>query len=232
MSAMLEAPVAWKRREVIGLATLYLGDCREIAPSLPRPAAVISDPPYGIAHSSNHGASWNGRQIANDHDTTARDEMAALFAAVPSVWFGTWKTPPVVGARGAVVWDKGPASGMGDLSFPWKPSWELAFVCGPGWEGARGEGVLRGPVMVTWESAGRCHPHQKPEWLCAHFIKRLAAPGLVLDPFMGSGSTGVAAVQMRHPFVGIEIEPRYFDTACRRIEEAQRQGDMFRDAVA
>ena len=55
--------------------------------------------------------------------------------------------------------------------------------------------------------------------------------GVILDPYMGSGTTGVAAVQMRHPFVGIEIEPRYFDVACRRIEEAQRQGDMFRDAV-
>jgi DNA modification methylase len=54
---------------------------------------------------------------------------------------------------------------------------------------------------------------------------------VILDPYMGSGSTGVAAMQMRHPFIGIEIEPRYFDIACRRIEEAQRQGDMFRDAV-
>jgi len=56
--------------------------------------------------------------------------------------------------------------------------------------------------------------------------------GVILDPYMGSGSTGVAAVQMRYPFIGIEIEERYFDIACRRIEEAQRQGDMFRDAVA
>jgi DNA modification methylase len=56
--------------------------------------------------------------------------------------------------------------------------------------------------------------------------------GTILDPYMGSGSTGVAAMQMRHPFIGIEIEPRYFDIACRQIEEAQRQGDMFRDAVA
>ncbi len=56
--------------------------------------------------------------------------------------------------------------------------------------------------------------------------------GVILDPYMGSGPTGLAAISMKHPFTGIEIEPRYFDVACRRIEEAQRQGDMFRDAVA
>jgi site-specific DNA-methyltransferase (adenine-specific) len=64
-------------------------------------------------------------------------------------------------------------------------------------------------------------------------VARFAQPGeTVVDLFMGSGSTGVAAVQMRHPFIGIEIEERYFDIACRRIEEAQRQGDLLRDVLA
>lgn len=64
-------------------------------------------------------------------------------------------------------------------------------------------------------------------------IDKLRVPpgGTILDPYMGSGSTGVAAAEMRHPFIGIEIEPRYFDIACRRIEQAQRQGDMFRDTA-
>jgi DNA modification methylase len=65
-------------------------------------------------------------------------------------------------------------------------------------------------------------------------IEKLKVPpgGVILDPYMGSGTTGVAAVEMRHPFIGIEIDPTYFATACRRIEQAQRQGDIFRDAVA
>jgi DNA modification methylase len=81
---------------------------------------------------------------------------------------------------------------------------------------------------------GAEHPTQKPVALMRWCIEQAKVPpgGVILDPYMGSGSTGVAAVQMRHPFIGIEIEPRYFDIACRRIEEAQRQGDMFRDAVA
>lgn len=206
--------------------TVWLGDAREIAPTLTGIDAVISDPPYGISHSSNHGASWAGTQIASDQDTSARDTIAATFAGLPAAYFGTWKTPPVQGARGCIVWDKGPAFGMGDLSFPWKPSFELAYICGEGWEGHRDNGVLRGPVVVSWEkhpnvedSMRRMHPHQKPVWLCAHFIEKLPNARTILDPFLGSGSTGVAAVQLGRRFVGIEIDPKHFATACRRISD-------------
>ena len=78
------------------------------------------------------------------------------------------------------------------------------------------------------------HPTQKPVELMRWCIHQAKVPsgGVILDPYMGSGATGLAAISMKHPFIGIEIESRYFDIACRRIEEAQRQGDMFRDAVA
>jgi DNA modification methylase len=220
------------RVEQIGRATLYLGDCRDILPTLGKVDAVVTDPPYGVKHSSNYGASWMGTQIANDHDTSARDFVAKWCGELPAVFFGTWKTPPVETARTCVVWSKGPAFGMGDLSLPWKPSFELAYVCGNGWSGRRGEGVLTGPVVVSWESAGRCHPHQKPEWLMAHFIERLPDAATIFDPFMGSGTTGCAAVQMGRDFIGCEIDPAHFSTACRRIEQAQRQGDMFIQGAA
>ncbi|MET3710395.1 DNA modification methylase [Sphingomonas trueperi] len=218
------------RVEKIGRATLYLGDCRDILPTLQKVDAVVTDPPYGISHSSNYGASWAGTQIACDQDTSVRDAVAEWAKDLPRVFFGTWKTPPVQNARACVVWSKGPAFGMGDLSLPWKPSFELAYICGDGWTGRRGEGVLTGPVVVSWESAGRCHPHQKPDWLMAHFIERLPEAKTVLDPFMGSGTTGVAAVRMGRDFIGIEREPKYFDIACKRIEDAQRQGDLFQAA--
>jgi hypothetical protein len=81
---------------------------------------------------------------------------------------------------------------------------------------------------------GKEHPTQKPIALMRWCVQQAKVPpgGVILDPYMGSGSTGVAAVQLRHPFIGIEIEERYFDIACRRIADAQRQGDLFRDAVA
>jgi DNA modification methylase len=222
------------RTETIGDCTLYLGDCREILPTLGPVDAVVTDPPYGISHSTQKGchtvkggASWAQSKIANDHDTSARDAVAEWAKSRPAVFFGTWKTPPTTSARACVVWDKGPAFGMGDLSLPWKPSFELAYVCGEGWAGPRGEGVLRGSVVVSWESKGRVHPHQKPVWLAEHFIERSGGALTVLDPFMGSGTTGVACVRLGRKFIGIEIDPTYFNVACLRIAAAYAQPDMF-----
>lgn len=122
---------------------------------------------------------------------------------------------------------------MGDLSFPWKPSFELIYVTGDGWSGRRVPGVLRGPVQVSWENHpnvppddARVHPHQKPDWLPAHFIERLPHAQNIVDPFMGSGTTGVAALRLGRRFIGIEIDEGYFRTACRRIEAAARQPDL------
>lgn len=215
---------------IIGNATLYLGDCRDILPALPRVDAVVTDPPYGIAHSSNYGASWQGTQIAGDADTALRDEVLEGFENVAA--FGTWKTPPIAQTKGCLVWDKGPAFGMGDLAFPWKGSWELIYIRGRIWSGSRDEGVLRGHIQVSWESRGRRHPHQKPVSLVAHLISKLPDACAILDPFMGSGTTGVAAVQMQRRFIGIERESKYFDIACKRIEDAQRQGSLFGNEAA
>jgi DNA modification methylase len=216
------------RTEIIGDATLILGDCREILPDMDCVIdAVVTDPPYGIAHSSSYGASWQNTQIAGDSDTSDRDAVLSGFENVVS--FGSWKTPPIANTKGAVVWDKGPAFGMGDLAFPWKGSWELAYIRGGIWRGSRDEGVLRGPVVVSWESAGRVHPHEKPVWLCAHFIEKTPKASTILDPFMGSGTTGVAAIKLGRKFIGIEIEPKYFDIACRRIEEAWKQPRLFEE---
>lgn len=218
------------RTETIGNATLYLGDCRDILPTLGKVDAVLTDPPYGINHSTNHGASWQRTRIAGDADTSLRDEVLSGFDAVAA--FGTWKTPPISDTRGCLVFDKGPAFGMGDLSFPWKPSFELIYVRGPGWTGSRDEGVLRGHIQVSWENERgdrelRTHPHQKPVSLVCYLLQRRRSADTILDPFMGSGTTGVACAKLGRRFIGIEIDRAYFDIACRRIEAAQRQADLF-----
>jgi DNA modification methylase len=213
--------------------TLYLGDCREILPTLGKVDAVVTDPPYGIAFESNHvarttTAAWMRQQIASDANLDARD---AVLSWHEGDWlcFGSDKRDAPADTRGTLVWDKGPASGMGDLSFPWKGSFELIFVGGKGWCGSRDEGVIKGHWIVTRASMGRTHPNEKPESLMKYLLQK--SPGeTILDPFMGSGTTGVAAVKLGRKFIGIEIEPKYFDIACLRIADALARPDLFIEA--
>lgn len=204
---------------------LRLGDCLEILPTLADNSvdAVITDPPYGINHSSNHGATWQGISINGDEDTKLRDFIIAKYSNKPMAIFGNWKNLRPNGAKGVLIWDKGAASGMGDLSFPWKMSWEEIYIYGNNWRGYRDEGVLRSHLVITWESLGRKHPHEKPVSLIKHIIDKLPKDITILDPFMGSGTTGVACVQTGRNFIGIEIEPKYFEIAEKRIKEAQLQ---------
>ena len=230
-SSALLGSVSFPWRSACGRVTLYHADCRDVLPTLAGVDAVITDPPYGISHITNYGASWAGKQIACDQDTEARDWVASWAGELPAVFFGTWKTPPVANTRACIIWNKGPAFGMGDLSLPWKPSFEMAYICGKGWSGTRGEGVLSGPVVVSWESAGRLHPHQKPEWLMAHFIERCPEAITILDPFMGSGTTAIACIRTGRRFIGVEKDATHFATARARIEAELAQGDLFLDSA-
>jgi DNA modification methylase len=138
-----------------------------------------------------------------------------------------------------LTWDKGPALGMGALDLPWKPSYEElyelpppnepdsyeVYVLGKGYEGRRDGAVIYCPPVQSMAKNGREHPNEKPVTLLTKLLAKSPA-GMVCDPFMGSGSTGVACAVVGRPFVGVEIEPAYFDIACRRIEDAQRQGRL------
>ena len=109
---------------VIGDATLYLGDCLEILPTLPKVDAVITDPPYGIAYSSGMGGKFKGAMILADDSLSARDGVLSMLADVPAIVFGSWKMLKPKGTRQTLVWDKGDHVGMGDLSLPWRPNTE------------------------------------------------------------------------------------------------------------
>jgi hypothetical protein len=188
---------------------------------LPRGAA------YGIAHSSNHGASWTGNEIENDGDTSLRDWIIAHLAPRPMFVFGTWKVAKPIGVRQTLVWDKGPASGMGDLSFPWKNSFEEIYVLGDGFSGRRDEAVLRGHNIITWESKGRRHQHEKPVTLMCALINKHPSP-LILDPTCGVGPALEAAKLCGRRAIGIEINEDYCQIAADRL----RQGVLFAGGAA
>ena len=137
----------------------------------------------------------------------------------PAIIFGSWKVTRPNGVKALLVWEKGTV-GMGDLSIPWFPNTEEIYIIGEGWQGSRTTSVLKYPVRNEY------HPTEKPIDLMRHLVSRCAAE-TIIDPFMGSGSTGVAAVLEGRKFVGLEVEPSYFDIACKRIEDAQKQGDLF-----
>lgn len=220
---------------IIGNAQLWLGDCREVLPHLPKADVVVTDPPYGITYQSNAGVGVGTKPISNDGTRVSLKLYRAvvpLLQSAPTLWCTRWDAWPDVWeifashmkVNGLLVWDKG-SLGMGDLS-QWGPSYELIASCGPiKLRGSRDCSVIR---YNTVPSHSRNHPTEKPEALFKYLIEKVTDEGLtVLDPFMGSGTTGVAAIKANRKFVGIECDKTYFDTACRRIDDAQRQQRMF-----
>jgi len=204
------------------------GDCLDVLPTLAAGCvdAVVTDPPYGYGHKSGMDGAFKGYEIAGDRDTRLRDFVVGWSDGLPMACFGSWRVTPPRGAKTAIVWNKGPASGMGDLSIPWKCSWELCWILGKGWSGHRGEGVLSGPMVPTWNDRGgkpgqpnhkwRLHPNEKPVWLLEEIVGK--APGhLILDPFCGSGTTGVAALRLGRRFIGIEREPKWAELSRERL---------------
>lgn len=197
---------------------IYHADCRLILPHLPKVDLVLTDPPYGINHASGHGASWENTVIANDHSTEARDEILTCLEGIPMAVFGTWKMPKPLNARQVLIFDKGPAFGMGDLSFPWKNSFEEIYIIGDGWTGHRDSAVISGHIQVSWESKGREHPNQKPVSLLGYLISKHPAR-TILDPFMGSGTTLRAAKDLGRQCIGIELEEKYCEIAAKRLSQ-------------
>jgi DNA modification methylase len=220
------------RKEILAEGVeCWLGDCREVLPTLPAVDLLVTDPPYGIDFATNRGfSSWDGEKIAGDACTTVREEVLRLAKFNGAIVFGSWRVAKPERTRAVLIWDKGEGVGMGDLSLPWKPNHEEIYIIGNGFSGHRGSGVLR-HVMVSWESKGREHPTQKPLSLMLDLLEK-ADGAAVLDPFMGSGTTGVACVQRGLSFVGVEREPKYFDIACRRISEALKAPSLFVPAPA
>ena len=200
------------------LATIYHGDCLEIDAWLDADV-LITDPPYGMAFVSSR--TTQTRPIANDHDTSIRDAALARWGSKPAALFGTWKAPRPPGIANLLVWDKtdGTGAGMGDLGSCWGFSHEEIYVFGR-WPKGRGRygSVLRtkaGPANLATRIG---HPTPKPSEIMGKLIRN-APPGVIADPFMGSGSTLVAAKSLGRKAIGVEIEEKYCEIAAKRLAQ-------------
>ena len=215
------------RVETIGAATLYLGDCREILPTLGKVDAVVTDPPYGIG--------WKPRITHQDQpwvDVIDFDIRQLLVGRFNLVWGGQYFADVLPAKEGWLTWVKRPVDcdfsndtrSYATTELAWRDWGKPRFICHV-WDGGMRAGHADNRTF--------CHPSQKPIEVMKWCVSQLPEDAKsILDPFMGSGTTGVAAVQMQRRFVGIEREPEYFEIACRRIEDAQRQGDLFMEAAA
>lgn len=207
-------------REEIGDAILYRGDCLEVMATLPDGCvdAVITDPPYGIAGvwKGGFGRGWGkadqDKAVRNEWDSKPPakevfDKILSLGTEV-IIWGGNYFELPT--SRGWLVWTKPERNfTLSEAELAWTNKDTVMRV----YDGRRSD-------------PGREHPTQKPLDLMTWCVLKTKGT-TILDPFMGSGTTGVAAVQEGRKFIGIELERKYFDIACRRIEEAQRQQRLF-----
>lgn len=212
------------RKEVIGTATLYCGDCRDILPLLESCASLITDPVWPNTVPGMYAGT---------------DDPFGLFA-------GMWSALPKSPAR-AVIWmrnDSDPRF-LAPVPLPFRQvMWmrysavgylgrfmtgnDVAYAFGAWPTSAIGRRVLPAisPVQTTSLKGTVSHPTPR-SILHAKWLVEYWGEDSVLDPFMGSGTTGIAAVQLGRRFVGIEIDGDHFDEACKRVEDALRQERMF-----
>lgn len=215
-----------RREEIIGNARLILGDARDVLPSIGPIDAMVTDPPYGIGEAAGKNKSRGLLAMPRDYGDDCWDDQTVAIDVMRMVHRSArWRIIfggnyyDVEPSSCWLVWDKeNGETDFADCELAWTNLPKAARLIRFRWNG-----MLR----KNNEPRGD-HPTQKPvgvmEWALGHLPKDTHS---VLDPFMGSGTTGVAAAKFGMSFTGIEREPKYFETALRRIEAAQRQSDLF-----
>jgi len=207
------------REEIIGDARLILGDCREVLPTLSGIDACVTDPPYGLGDWNNRGSNAGGpfdstKTQAWDKPISAEHiDLIRAASKHQILWGGNYYLDLLPRTKQMFVWNKG-LRGMhfNDCEIAWCSQFREAcrvFDYSPA------------------SAEAKEHPTQKPLELMKWCLSHLKESETILDPFMGSGTTGVACAKLGRKFIGIEIDPGYFDIACRRIQKAYDQPDMF-----
>ena len=208
--------------EVIGNATLYLGDCKDILPSLNLFDVCLTDPPYGIGKdgqiktSGGHGGRKEFEFLGWDSSRPGKDlfDLIRMKSKHQIIWGGNYFSDFLPATSKWFVWDKGQRMNQSDGELAWTS-----------FEGALRILTINRKQIDLDQSV---HPTQKPvplmNWCIDQIDKNFET---FVDPFMGSGTTGVACMNSGKKFVGIEKEPKYFEIACNRIRKAESQGNLF-----
>jgi len=218
--------------ETIGDATLYLGDCLEILPTLGKVDAVVTDPPYGVnlntdnsrfsggtaesmAKRGNGVGSAKGKPILNDK-LDFNPSFLLGYGDRQIIW--GWNNYPDKLPKGAcLVWIKRNDHAFGSFLSDAETAWLSS-----------GHGVYcQKDLSNNAIATQRVHPTQKPVSIMEWSLRFTPKAQTILDPFMGSGTTGVACMNLGRKFIGIELEEKYFEIACERIRHAQAQGRLF-----
>jgi DNA modification methylase len=225
-------------RVEIGPHVLYRGDCLEVLPTLSGVDAVVTDPPYGIgadeaqqkaaeqriaaAGKTKAGRGWKHYGATSwDRERPSKDAFDAILSVSDEavIWGGNYFTDLLPPTMRWLVWDKGQRNfSLADFEMAWTSQWKASRI----FDYPRAKAL----------SDGRVHPTQKPIALMKWCLELLPAAETILDPFMGSGTTGVACQKLGRRFIGIEKEPKYFDIACKRITEAMKAEPLWQEACA
>ena len=213
---------AIKEEVTIGNCRLILGDCLEVMPLLCEVDAVVTDPPYGIDYGNAGGFSESSgwKQWKGKAEWDLQRPPLEAFDAILSIgkeqiiWGGNYFSDMLPPRMRWLAWDKGQRDfTLADMELAWTSQQKALRV----FTYARGKAA----------KDGKQHPTQKPVALMEWCLGFLPNAKTILDPFMGSGTTLVACAKMGRSGIGIELDPDYFEIACKRVEEAYRQPDLF-----
>ncbi len=201
---------------------LHHGDCRAIR-GWTRANVLVTDPPYGIAwsegglHSSKALREASEQSIVGDESTVVRDEMLAIWGGRPALIFGSWRHPLPVHPRHRLIWNKAGRK-PGVSPHPWFPTDEEIWVLGGGWVGKPTPTVITTTEAREREPGLVGHPTPKPIPLMESLIAK-CPPGVIADPFAGSGSTLIAARNLGRKAIGVELEEKYCEVIAQRLAQ-------------
>jgi DNA modification methylase len=206
----------WTRHVKIGDCDLYLGDCLEVMPALGKVDAVVTDPPYGIGYTGNGGKGWVNHNAKWDDERPQRKIFDVMRENSKNqiIWGGNYFSDLLPPTMQWLVWDKGQRDfSLADCEFAWSSQNKAARI----FDYARAKAMRD----------GKQHPTQKPVALMQWCLCFLPDAKTILDPFMGSGTTLVACAKLGRKGIGIELDPDYFEIACKRVQAAYDQPDLF-----